>query len=174
MNILSIITRQRLRTPQARYYEDVTVRDTQGVVVSHLPPSDSTLLLKKLDEEFVKTYPIVRDEVLNLMKKSSEKRCEDLLKCSEQIPKEEKRIRVTKDAFLNPNVPLDYESFTNPQRDRVRNGKKDNERTMEQILRNNDPTTDYTPNSESSYATDEQMSQLSQMTNVLIVILFYS
>ena len=66
MNILSNIIRQRLRTPQARYYEDVTVRDTQGVVVSHLPRTDSRLLLKKLDEDFVRTHPIVRDEVLNL------------------------------------------------------------------------------------------------------------
>ena len=171
MNILSNIIRQRLRTPQARYYEDVTVRDTQGVVVSHLPRTDSRLLLKKLDEDFVRTHPIVRDEVLNLTEISSEKRCKDSLKCSEQFPKEEKRIRVAKDAFLNPNVPLDYESFSNPQRDRVSNSKRDNERTMEQMQRSNNSRTDCTPNSESSYATNEQMSQLPQMTNVLTVIL---
>lgn len=157
--------RQRLRTPQARYYEDMTARDTQGVVVSHLPPSDSALLLKKLDEEFVKTYPILRDEVFHHTEKSSEKRCEDALKCSDKIPKEEKRIRVTKDAFLNPNVPLNYESPSDLPRDQMKNMKKDNE------LSQRDHSTDGTVHSEYSYATDEQMNQLSQMTKVILVIL---
>lgn len=148
--------RQRLRTPQARYYENMTVRDTQGVVVSHLPRSDPSLILKQIDEDFVKAHPIVRDEVIIRKQRSSEKRSKDSNKCSERLPKERRRIRITKDAFLNPNVPLEFEESEYPKESVQL--KRDSELRNEQ----QSPISD----SESSYATEEQMKCLPQMINV--------
>ncbi|KAK8828887.1 hypothetical protein WA538_000890, partial [Blastocystis sp. DL] len=141
-----LLSLHRLHTPQARFHsEQSQAKENSGVVIMHLPPrQDPSVLLRKLDEDFVRRNPLVREEVFgdgnegNGDKRSNDMDNKQFNDMDNKQVSEMDNKNTSNHSTNHPHTP----NNSSPKRIRITNDS---------------------PLSSLSYASDEEMNTLPQM-----------
>lgn len=177
---LSLTFRQRMKHPQARFYQSTLPpsKEMEGVVSTHLPRPDRARYLQMVDEEFLQANPHLREDVKGLqddycndekivIKKDVDKRqLSTSTSTPQQSPHSQKRLRISPSSFMDVNCPLQYEKTIPPPPPPSSSDIKSNIKSnIKSDIKSADKTKTSQPTS-LVYADKETLQSLSIMKNV--------
>lgn len=100
----SLHSSQRIHNPFLVGHANKALKEAEeGIVDSHIPRVNMTVLLDEVDREYVKQHPLIKEDL------------EDLKRQAELQRESEKRVKVSDKAFHNVNIPLSHETTPQPR-----------------------------------------------------------